>query len=944
MKKNVTLYLILMVAALFLSGQCLTAQIDFNNTSDLTTYFNANTTATASNISSGGLANTGSVNIPGSASDLFTEKTGYATSGSGDSFTVSGYFFNNSNSGFGNLGFAPFDVNQVASNGGPLTGISVAFHGGGMYWQNDGAIESSISWTGLGGGDLPLGNWFKFIFTMVNNGSSFDLSVEVWNSDANGTLGTLATSESLSAVSNVALMGASSIYPCFGARYSRISYIDDYDSSFSPGTPASQNTALDFDGTNGQGVETGTMIPYNATSTVMGWHYKKAASSRIFSWGSPQVNKYVTLEFYNNQFRSYSPNQGEGNVQTSNTYPSNAWYHFAVVKDAGTVTIYIDGVVAASGSQSYTISPTMTSLGAGLFNNSWQGNGNGISDDLSVWDIALSQADIVNYMSASPSGSETGIVANYDFDTPGVTPGGNNTGYTTLYDVSGNGYDGTLLGFPLNGPTGNWVDGYVPPPIEAIWLGTSGNLWGTAANWNTTAVPDANTNATIPAGTPASPVIAGAADCNDLAIDAGATLTIQSDATGTGTLINNGTITSNGTVDVQRYFSGNDLDWHLISCPISTPVTFSVFLDMYVQGFYETDNSFIEITDETWVLNQGPMPGYGVYSTLGNTNTVTFSGDLIDGPQSRDLNFFGLGWNLLGNPYSASIDWESVTIPSGMTNEVHYIEASTGNDLSYVQGVGGTGSQYIPPMQGFFVKATVNWAPFTIDNTVRSHNGSGTFYKNTNPNLLVLKASNDSYSDETWIHFNVEAGVEHDGFFDAYKRVSTSNPELPQIFSVTPNGDFLSVNGMPEVQSTVVGFSAVNSGEFTISASEKGEFADVVLEDTFTGTQTDLLEGSYTFDYIAGDNTERFIIHFSPLSVDDLSVENHTIYAYGNQVSVTATEGSSGSIRVFNTMGQLVVEQNLQSGINKFTVNATGTHIVQVISDKGIQTKKVMIR
>jgi hypothetical protein len=58
-------------------------------------------------------------------------------------------------------------------------------------------------------------------------------------------------------------------------------------------------------------------------------------------------------------------------------------------------------------------------------------------DELRIWNHARSQLDIQSNMNLKMTGSESGMAAYWDFDTPNGT---------TIADVCPNGNDGTLLG------------------------------------------------------------------------------------------------------------------------------------------------------------------------------------------------------------------------------------------------------------------------------------------------------------------------------------------------------------------------------------------------------------------------------------------------------------------------------------------------------------------
>jgi len=571
----------------------------------------------------------------------------------------------------------------------------------------------------------------------------------------------------------------------------------------------------------------------------------------------------------------------------------------------------------------------------------------GLSGGSTAWDVP-NAIDGGNNIDADPLFVGSG---DYPFLIYGNSPcadAGSNIANAETTDIRGGSYGRKLS--KVNGSAGTIDMGAyeykygTDPAADGIiitWGGSTDTDWNTASNWSSNTIPTSIDNVIIP-DVVNDPVIAASTsgDCNDLTVESAASLSINSNTSGTGTLITNGIITNNGTINVQRWFSGNDLNWHLVSSPMSN-TTANVFYDMYLQGFNEASNSYNEITDETTPMNV--MEGYALYSTLNVNNTVTFTGDLNTGSMGRGFTADNLGWNLMGNPYPSSIDWESVTIPAGMGNELQYLEASTGNWLSYVQGVGGMGSQYIPPMQGFFVKATAG-GTFALENADRSHNGSNIFYKSENPNLLILRASNETYSDETWIHFNDNAGEGYDGFYDAHKMISTANPELPQIYSITPLNEMLSINGLPQTETVALGFTAVISGTFTINASKLMESSGIMLEDLKTGEFTDLAKNAYTFSFSMGENPERFMLHFQALGLSENGQETANIYSSGKDIHVSLAEEMDGNISIYNITGQQVAASRFTGLDNKFTVGQSGIYIVMLNSKKKTIAKKVFVK
>jgi hypothetical protein len=431
----------------------------------------------------------------------------------------------------------------------------------------------------------------------------------------------------------------------------------------------------------------------------------------------------------------------------------------------------------------------------------------------------------------------------------------------------------------------------------------------------------------------------------------GCNLNLKSDAAGNASIIDNGTISGQtGTnVTVERYFSGNDPDYHLVSSPVSN-ATANVFFNMYLMSFNSLpsvpygnpDWGYTDIVNPTTGLNV--MEGYALYS-FSATNTSSFVGNLNTGIQFHtfDLNSNNpYGWNLLGNPYPSAIDWDLVTIPPEMNGEVHYIQASDGADISYVSG-GGGGGRYVPPMQGFFVSA-ISAGSLQVTNAARTHTGTGNYYKSEIEDLLVLEASGNGYVNESRIFFNQEATQEHDRLFDAYKIITTSNPSLPQIYSMTPTGVKLGINGLPETPSVPVGFICGIPGEYTITASETSEFANVVLEDLVTGIKTDLLKGTYTFNYDLDVQENRFIVHFTPLALTENLADLINIYSNQKDVYVSVPSNTDGNIVIYNVMGQEVASMKITGTSSKLSLDKSAYYFVKVMSNESIVTKKVFVK
>ncbi len=618
------------------------------------------------------------------------------------------------------------------------------------------------------------------------------------------------------------------------------------------------------------------------------------------------------------------------------------WYHVAAVYNGSKIRFYIDGNLI----DSTLASGTMVDYGKPVRIARFTNLTNclpGQIDEVRIWNDARTEAEIrANCYRQLPNpAGEANLVAYYQF---------NETSGTTLPDLSSNSNDGTLTNMD---PATDWIASTAPIPYQSIVDGS----WNLNTTWNDGQMVPVNDWSRVEVN---HLVSYGAYETlEDLTINSGGQLDMGQgyQLNVNGNLVNNAgpnglilrsnyletaTIIENNGVEatVERSFAGNDLDWHLISPPVSNALS-GVFNDMYLQSFNETTNTYSEIIPSSVPLNA--MQGYAVYSDLANMNTVSYTGNLNTGTLNRNLTAnMANGWNLVGNPYPSALDWNAV-IPglSGINSSIYYLDAASGNWLTW-NGTTGSGSRYAPPGQGFFVSATTA-ATLSFDNSMRTHDVFWMFYKEGVSDLLVVKAEGNGFEDKTYVHFNNGATEGFDGQFDAYKIFSEFNPQLPQVFTKA-GGDKLSINELPETNSMVLGFKAGVPGLYSIGLEEASGFSTVVLEDTKTGLTMDLLSSPYNFSHSVDGNAERFILHFSPLGVDEMEAGDIQVYSVEDIVYVGLPGTSPVEYSVLNMMGQEIKAGKLGPGTSSFTIDSgTGYYVVKIINAGTMVSEKVFI-
>jgi hypothetical protein len=507
------------------------------------------------------------------------------------------------------------------------------------------------------------------------------------------------------------------------------------------------------------------------------------------------------------------------------------------------------------------------------------------------------------------------------------------------------------------------------------WNGSVDNDWANGGNWNGGFIPSSLDDIILETGLPNYPEINSGADGNvkSLLLESGTKLTIPSgkaltvvnnvdleaDASGFGSLLDEGTLNYDGTKSsAQSYLSVDQ--WHLVSAPVSGAKS-SVYLDIYLKYFTESDSSWNYITSLNYNLTPGSGFAAWAASWLTGSTTVTYegafnSGDVVVSGLTYNTGMgFGDGWNLVGNPYPSAVEWNTNWTTNDITSTIYVYDGSSGQYLNWnrITAMGTKNNGDIPPGQGFWVKADGASPAMTIPQSERKHT-SQSFYKDSEANVLRLIASGNNYSDQLIVHFNNSATEEFDSDFDAYKLMG--NAAAPQMFVITNSDDLLAMDVLPTAKDVTVdvGFKVGETGTYTLVAKDIFSFAestDIFLEDLSNEKMFNLKKTPvYEFYATTDDNELRFKLHFKftdgSISINDDMKSSPVIFAVDDEVVVQLPEAMSGDIHIYDLMGQLIVsEQGYENSFNRIKLNIkSGIYIVKFINTTEVYSEKVFIK
>lgn len=522
-------------------------------------------------------------------------------------------------------------------------------------------------------------------------------------------------------------------------------------------------------------------------------------------------------------------------------------------------------------------------------------------------------------------------------------------------------------------PVAQVTDGIISPAFgsdQSVWMGEGD--WNTSGNWSN-GVPGINTIAVIETG---NPQIISNANCKSLTVNSGSIIqvlpgfaltvsegitnngsfTIESDTSGTGSVISNVTTEGNGTYITRQFIDFTGSASHLVSSPLpSTPA--SVFDGLSPEKFVESTGTWQNLAGGEVLQNAGGIKISASSAPLTLNYTGPFnSSDISTGlsyTASTDMEYRGL--NLVGNPFPSAISANLETWDKTGTGNGVYVWDS----YRYKFWNGKTGNLsdgLIPAMQGFLVRADQAGASIEIPGIARVHSNVPFYKSNTRDlqNLLVLRfqyKDDPEHFDEAFIQIADNSVSNYSSESDVVKLMG--DPNFAQVFTKSADDISLALNTQPDfVNSIPLVFKAGSVGTYKLIVSGIETIDSEIplfLENTEDATAIwDLrITPEVDLNLAEGESTgNRYVLHFKSVGINKLPENFFNVFVSDGNIQIVSDRlREIEQLDLFSVTGSKLTSygsMTLPAEV-KPAYSAGGIVILRIVTDNGVFTKKIFL-
>ena len=373
-----------------------------------------------------------------------------------------------------------------------------------------------------------------------------------------------------------------------------------------------------------------------------------------------------------------------------------------------------------------------------------------------------------------------------------------------------------------------------------------------------------------------------------------------------------------------------------------------------------TENGISNQNEDDLVVGKGYMfsiakntylQSHGLLNAVTKTRDVTSTMYINYSAEDYSLNGFR-GWNLVGNPYHAYLDFEQFASsttgnPLGSYYVIYDADGFKGSPTSaylYYPIGGSSGGeyadQYLHPHQGFFVYSTGGTLTFDESMTVARDEATSA-YRGWKPNYPLINLylnSEKGCSDVTVIEFNRPEW----GGATKQKALRNGNGSIYAYNDGVPYAALFAQEGVERVP---LWFEADEDDVFTLTwKTANGDFNSLYLIDNLTGVRYDMLENDeYVFEGKVADYHSRFYITFNCFDVEENEdTETNIAFFDGSQWVVTG----EGNIELIDLQGRVLWNSRLSGGQSRVSVPnvAAGLYLFRLTNANETKVQKIIIK
>jgi len=423
-----------------------------------------------------------------------------------------------------------------------------------------------------------------------------------------------------------------------------------------------------------------------------------------------------------------------------------------------------------------------------------------------------------------------------------------------------------------------------------------------------------------------------------------------------------------GTDEDDRYPYGMDFytwtepDYHWINFKRNGPNHWHSDGDHLHIDYEPVYNAPQNVNEDNLIVGRGYMAAIATQTFLQSHGTLN------KGPKGIRLTSEGAhckGWNLVGNPYHAYIDFDELAQNNSkllakegthpfcvVYNADGYAEAPSDAFVYYVQSGsegGAYAGRYLHPHQGFYVK-------MADDASDEDHVLD--FMDGTEPGSVVVSretAGVAPFRDEQPKYPLVNLFLSSDNGCNDVTVVELERPEwggavkLRELrngngvfYAQHDNMHFAALFAKEGTERVPLWFEAKEDDIYTIKwNTANGDFHSMYLIDNILGVQYDMLRNdTYRFEGHVGDYPSRFYIVFNVTDVDEHLEGDGFVFFDGSQWLVTG----DGQLEFIDLNGQVLLRTQV-SGQTRVTVPnvASALYLFRLTNGKETKVQKVFV-